>query len=341
MKKEQTTNSKIQTIHYDYLILVGPSGSGKTYIKNKLLEDYPKKFYNLTQYTTRARRKDESLNSYKFITEKEFLKLKPELIGVTKFYNIASYGTKLTYEENKTGIVVLAMDAILDFVTKISEPNNIITTKQKNLNILILSLSTNIDKNDISLALSENNRHDRINTIEKEITDTNVYNIYSNIIKILTATAIDFSTVTKKVFLDEDTMENMQHRNIDLYKTCIFNNGTKFKNIKNITNNWLLNQFVFLNTKKYLNDNSNDVYNFVSILRNNPDYIKFIQYLYNDLTIDTTSKYTILPYSSKLNLLPQTLLNVKNKIKIIDVPLLPTDTYTNIDFIKDLLLYTV
>ena len=82
------------------LLILGPSGVGKDTMIHMLKEKYPKIFFKLPSYTTRAKRPGEVEGvDYFFVTEKEFKEMESQgkLFGVQKYNNnfYASNKTKL------------------------------------------------------------------------------------------------------------------------------------------------------------------------------------------------------------------------------------------------------
>ena len=72
------------------LLILGPSGVGKDTMINMLKEKYPKVFFKLPSYTTRAKRPGETEGiDYFFISEKEFNEMESQgkLFGVQKYNN--------------------------------------------------------------------------------------------------------------------------------------------------------------------------------------------------------------------------------------------------------------
>ena len=80
------------------LVICGPSGSGKSHLQRDLETRYPEKFVRLEQFTTRAQRPNDDLDSYIFVSDEADLDrdryMIIDIIGRTEI-NGAKYGTLL------------------------------------------------------------------------------------------------------------------------------------------------------------------------------------------------------------------------------------------------------
>ena len=92
------------------LVICGASGSGKSHLEDGLAFFYPDTFKPLKQYTTRARRPDDELESYVFLTKQEVELLHQEsntkIIGETEISGNL-YGTFLENFPDHISTIVL------------------------------------------------------------------------------------------------------------------------------------------------------------------------------------------------------------------------------------------
>lgn len=79
------------------VILTGPSGVGKSSIKRMLLEEFLESLVIIPSYITRAKRNDEDLNDYIFVSEDEFVSMdsRGEFLESSNHYG-SWYGTPTT-----------------------------------------------------------------------------------------------------------------------------------------------------------------------------------------------------------------------------------------------------
>ena len=95
------------------LMILGPSAVGKDTMINRLKAKFPKVFYKLPSYTTRAKREGENDGvDYFFVTKEEFNKLRSEgqLFGIQEYNNnyYASNKSKLHKAlKNKSKVIIL------------------------------------------------------------------------------------------------------------------------------------------------------------------------------------------------------------------------------------------
>lgn len=99
-----------------YLVLGGTSGSGKTFIRDVLCQKLPDIFVKVEQCTTRAIRPNEPPDTYHYLTKEEYAEKEDSLIGRCHF-NGNFYGSiPLEPDEPRIGIIILAEEAVLDFI---------------------------------------------------------------------------------------------------------------------------------------------------------------------------------------------------------------------------------
>ena len=94
------------------LVVCGPSGSGKSFLEDKLCAIFPDQYKSLLQYTTRARRPNDHLDTYLFLNSESDVELMKDaglkIIGETEIMD-SRYGTFLndTLDESVIQTVVL------------------------------------------------------------------------------------------------------------------------------------------------------------------------------------------------------------------------------------------
>lgn len=94
------------------LVVCGPSGSGKSFLEDKLCTIFPDQYKSLLQYTTRARRPNDRLDTYLFLNSESDVELMKDaglkIIGETEIMD-SRYGTFLndTLDDSVFQTVVL------------------------------------------------------------------------------------------------------------------------------------------------------------------------------------------------------------------------------------------
>jgi len=148
------------------LALLAASGGGKTYLRQEIMKHFPEDFFIMQQYTTREIRESEreianTINSYMFITNDEYEKIKPELIARTEINN-KKYGSRLNFEEfqkGKIGIVIVDENGVKNIEEQLKE------LKEESK---IFKLGIYVDKEKLISEISTNERAERISNIDEE-----------------------------------------------------------------------------------------------------------------------------------------------------------------------------
>lgn len=99
-------------------VLFGIRGVGKSYLVDSLVRSYPNLFYRVKQVTTRARRPNESIDEYNWLTMKQYELFRDRLFAKTKVAN-NYYGTQIEsidYKHpEKIGFVIVDNNGLKDF----------------------------------------------------------------------------------------------------------------------------------------------------------------------------------------------------------------------------------
>lgn len=108
------------------VFITGTSGSGKSYIKEKLIELFPEKYYRIVQYTTRDIRKgEENGKDYNFINKEDYNSIKHSLFCKTKINN-NFYGTPTNFINNKIAVIVVNASGLEDGIKYLNNKFNYI-----------------------------------------------------------------------------------------------------------------------------------------------------------------------------------------------------------------------
>jgi guanylate kinase len=106
---------------FNIIAIIGVSGSGKTRLASDLESVYPDYFCVPQAFTTRERRNSE--DTYVFLNEEQYQRIRPSLIGRTSFNN-KSYGTLLT-DQSKVNVMILDIKALEDLLVNCYNYNKV------------------------------------------------------------------------------------------------------------------------------------------------------------------------------------------------------------------------
>ena len=114
------------------VFITGISGSGKSYIKDKLIELFPEKYYKIIQYTTRdIRIGEKNAIDYNFISKEDYNAIKHSLFCKTKI-NGNLYGTPIKLIDNKIAVIVVNSSGLEDGIKYLNGKYNYIVLDIEN-----------------------------------------------------------------------------------------------------------------------------------------------------------------------------------------------------------------